>query len=334
LIVSTAVHGHAPYKEVLTHGFVLDGKGEKMSKSLGNTVEPNKVVKTSGADILRLWASSIDYQSDVRISDDLLKQVIESYKKLRNTFRFLLGNLYEFDVNKKVKFSDLPKVDLYILDQLNQIIDLAHNVYRNYDYKNLVSACSNFMTNQMSAYYLDFTKDVLYIDKKEGQRRLEVQTVLHTVVDSLNRILAPILSHTMEEVHDALYPSQDSVHLKELPVHMELPSVNTEDWDRLFALRTDIFKALELSRADKVIGKSLEAKVFVEVSEDVDQLVKAYLPNFSQWLIVSQSEIKVAQETKVTVEKAEGLTCPRCWNVTQSHQEDGLCDRCVAVLKD
>jgi len=138
----------------------------------------------------------------------------------------------------------------------------------------------------------------------------------------------------MEEVHDALYPNQDSVHLKELPVHMELPSVNTEDWDKLFALRTDIFKALELSRADKVIGKSLEAKVFVEVSEDVDQLVKAYLPNFSQWLIVSQSEIKVAQETKVTVEKAEGLTCPRCWNVTQSHQEDGLCDRCVAVLKD
>jgi isoleucyl-tRNA synthetase len=175
---------------------------------------------------------------------------------------------------------------------------------------------------------------VLYIDKKEGQRRLEVQTVLHTVVDSLNRILAPILSHTMEEVHDVLYPSTDSVHLKELPAHLDLPSVNDEDWDKLFELRTDIFKALELSRADKIIGKSLEAKIFVEVSEDVDRLVKEYLPNFSQWLIVSQSEIKVSSETKVVVEKAQGMTCPRCWNVTQSHQEDGLCDRCAAVLRD
>ncbi|MDP3443236.1 MAG: class I tRNA ligase family protein, partial [Ignavibacteria bacterium] len=278
--------------------------------------------------------SSIDYQSDVRISDDLLKQVIDSYKKLRNTFRFLLANLDGFDENKKVKLNDLSKVDLYILDQLNQIIDLAQVVYKTYDYKNLVSTCSNFMTNQMSAYYLDFTKDVLYIDKKEGQRRLEVQTVLHTVVDSLNRILAPILSHTMEEVHDVLYPNTHSVHLKELPSHLDLPSVNDEDWDKLFVLRTDIFKALELSRADKIIGKSLEAKVIVEVTEDVDRLVKEYLPNFSQWLIVSQSEIKVSNETKVLVEKAQGMTCPRCWNVTQSHQEDGLCDRCADVLRD
>lgn len=334
LIVSTAVHGHAPYKEVLSHGFVLDGKGEKMSKSLGNTVEPNKVVKQSGADILRLWASSIDYQSDVRISDDLLKQVVEAYKKLRNTFRFLLANLNGFDTRKKVNFSDLPKVDLYILSELNQLIDLAQDVYKNYDYKNLVSACSNFMTNQMSAYYLDFTKDILYIEKKEGQRRLEVQTVLHTVVDSLNRILAPILVHTMEEVHDVLYPSQDSVHLKELPTHLDVPSVSTEDWDKLFELRTSIFKALELSRAEKVIGKSLEAKVVVEVTEDVDRLVKEYLPNFSQWLIVSQSEVKLGSEAKVSVEKASGVTCPRCWNVTHSHAEDGLCDRCAAVLKD
>ena len=172
LIISTAVHGHSPYRNVVSHGFVLDGKGEKMSKSLGNTVEPNKVVKQSGADILRLWASSIDYQSDVRISDELLKQVIENYKKLRNTFRFILGNINDFTENDKVDLRDLQKVDHYILHELNRIIKLSLNAYRNFDYKTMVSAISNFMTNEMSAYYLDFTKDILYIDKAKGLRQI------------------------------------------------------------------------------------------------------------------------------------------------------------------
>ena len=334
LIISTAVHGHSPYRNVVSHGFVLDGKGEKMSKSLGNTVEPNKVVKQSGADILRLWASSIDYQSDVRISDDLLKQVIENYKKMRNTFRFILGNISDFTEQDKVDLKDLPKVDTYILDELNRIIKLSLNAYRNFDYKTMVSAISNFMTNEMSAYYLDFTKDILYIEKAKGLRRREVQTVLHTVIDALHRLLAPVLVHTMEEVHDYLVPGSDSVHTLEFPEVMDLNEADHEAWAQLFALRSEIFKALEEARAEKIIGKSLEAKLVVSLNPQLKALVEATVPNFAQWLIVSQVEVLEADKTHVKVEVAEGITCPRCWNVTHSHAEDGLCERCAAVITE
>ena len=334
LIISTAVHGHSPYRNVVSHGFVLDGKGEKMSKSLGNTVEPNKVVKQSGADILRLWASSIDYQSDVRISDDLLKQVIENYKKMRNTFRFILGNISDFTEQDKVDLKDLPKVDTYILDELNRIIKLSLHAYRNFDYKTMVSAISNFMTNEMSAYYLDFTKDILYIEKAKGLRRREVQTVLHTVIDALHRLLAPVLVHTMEEVHDYLVPGSDSVHTLEFPEVMDLNEVDHEAWAQLFALRSEIFKALEEARAEKIIGKSLEAKLVVSLKPQLKALVDAYVPNFAQWLIVSQVKVLEADKTHVKVEVAEGITCPRCWNVTHSHAEDGLCERCAAVITE
>ena len=334
LIISTAVHGHSPYRNVVSHGFVLDGKGEKMSKSLGNTVEPNKVVKQSGADILRLWASSIDYQSDVRISDELLKQVIENYKKMRNTFRFILGNISDFTEQDKVALKDLPKVDTYILDEMNRIIKLSLHAYRNFDYKTMVSAISNFMTNEMSAYYLDFTKDILYIEKAKGLRRREVQTVLYTVIDALHRLLAPVLVHTMEEVHDYLAPESSSVHTLEFPEIMDLNEVDHEAWAQLFALRSEIFKALEEARAEKIIGKSLEAKLVVSLNPQLKALVEATVPNFAQWLIVSEVEVIEADKTHVKVEVAEGITCPRCWNVTHSHAEDGLCERCAAVITE
>ncbi len=334
LIISTAMYGHSPYRNVVSHGFVLDGKGEKMSKSLGNTVEPNKVVKQSGADILRLWASSIDYQSDVRISDDLLKQVIENYKKMRNTFRFILGNIHDFTEQDKVALKDLPKVDVYILDELNRIIKLSLNAYRNFDYKTMVSAISNFMTNEMSAYYLDFTKDILYIEKAKGLRRREVQTVLHTVIDALHRLLAPVLAHTMEEVHDYLMPDSASVHTLTFPEVMDLNEVDHEAWSQLFGLRSEIFKALEEARAEKIIGKSLEAKLIVSLDPQLKALVESTVPNFAQWLIVSQVDVLASDKTHIQVQVAEGITCPRCWNVTHSHAEDGLCDRCAAVIAE
>ncbi len=334
LIISTAVHGHSPYRNVVSHGFVLDGKGEKMSKSMGNTVEPNKVVKQSGADILRLWASSIDYQSDVRISDELLKQVIENYKKMRNTFRFILGNIHDFTENDKVALKDLPEVDSYILDELNRIIKLSLNAYRNFDYKTMVSAISNFMTNEMSAYYLDFTKDILYIEKAKGLRRREVQTVLYTVIDALHRLLAPVLAHTMEEVHDYLVPGSTSVHTLTFPEVMEINAVDQAAWAQLFALRSEIFKALEEARAEKIIGKSLEAKLVISLKPELKTLVETYLPKFAQWLIVSQVEVLASEKTHIQVLVAEGITCPRCWNVTHSHAEDGLCERCAAVIAE
>ncbi len=332
LIISVAAHGHSPYKTVVSHGFVLDGKGEKMSKSLGNVVEPNKVVKQSGADILRLWACSIDYQSDVRISDDLLKQVVENYKKLRNTFRFLLGNLDQFDVSMCHELSTLPFVDLQIMHRLNEVIHTSISGYQNYDYKQIVSSINNFMSQDLSAYYLDFTKDILYIEAAQSVRRQQVQTVLYHAVDTLSRLLAPILVHTMEEVQDFFKPQQDSIHLDVFPSDFVLPAIDRSEWTKLFQLRTEVLKSLEEARAEKVIGKSLEAKLVLNLSEDDQRLIVKNVPNIHQWLIVSQCEVKASDKRQIKVEKAEGLTCPRCWNVTHSTHEDGLCERCQEVM--
>lgn len=334
LIISTAVHGHAPYKTVVSHGFVLDGKGEKMSKSLGNTVEPNKVVSQYGADILRLWATSIDYQSDVRISDDLLKQVIESYKKIRNTFRFMLANLDGFDGRDLVTYPKLAPTDAYMMHKINQILELARSNYATYDYKTVVNACTTFMSNDLSAYYLDYTKDILYIEKKDGLKRRSVQTVLYTALDVLVKIFAPILVHTTEEIWDTIGQSKTSIHLELLPEVQSYPDIDFFVWDELFALRSEVFKALELARADKVIGKSLEAQVILSVNQKTQDLISTMIPDFAQWLIVSKVTVLSSKDTKIEVKLAEGSTCPRCWNVKKHSHEDGLCDRCYSVVHD
>jgi isoleucyl-tRNA synthetase len=332
LIISTAAYGHAPYKSVVSHGFVLDGKGEKMSKSLGNTVEPNKVVSTSGADILRLWTASIDYQSDVRISDDLLKQVTENYRKLRNTFRFMLANLNDFTWKDCLPLSALPETDAYVLSKVYDVAANAVKGYDAYDYKSVVASVSNLMTNELSAYYLDFTKDILYCDAKKSKSRLAVQTVLYESVNVLTRILAPVLAHTCEEVWDHFKADPQSVHLQDFSINAF--RVNDQSvWDELLQLRSDIFKQLELARADKVIGKSLEAKVSVTIKPELHTKLTHYVQNLAQWLIVSEVDLKVDTEQRITVSKAEGMTCPRCWNVTKKHAEDGLCPRCQAVVK-
>ena len=332
LIVSTAVYGHAPYKAVLSHGFVLDGKGEKMSKSLGNVVDPNKVIAQSGADILRLWTASIDYQSDVRISDDLLKQVTENYRKIRNTFRFMLANLKDFDSSKVLAFRDLPAPDAYVLHRVLEVAKTATEAYRNYDYKTVVSSVSSLLTNELSSYYLDYTKDILYCDAKTSKSRLAVQTVLYHSVDVLTRLMAPILVHTMEEVWDHFKGSTESVHLQDF----KLPEFKLDEpaiWDELFAVRSEVFKALEVARADKIIGKSLEAKVKVTLDAATFTKLTRRVQHPAQWLIVSQVDLVVGSPLNVSVELAQGLTCPRCWNVTHTHEADGLCARCANVVK-
>jgi len=341
LIVSTAVNGFAPYKTVLSHGFALDGKGEKMSKSLGNTVEPNKVVQSSGADIIRLWASSIAYQSDVRISDDLLKQVMENYRKIRNTFRFMLGNINPADFSEKdlLDVNTLAAPDRHVVALLNEVVRTTLDAYNDYDFMSVVSTISNFLTNTMSAYYLDFTKDILYIEKKDDLRRRQVQTVLYHTVSSLTRLLAPVLVHTCEEVWDHFVPGSESVHLGEFPNALELSDEESlkEEFSRLFDLRTVIFKALEEARNVKTIGKSLEAAIHVRVNNSLALLVQKHLgSSFAQWCIVSLAEVEASdeEETLVDVRFAPGVTCPRCWNVTEHGAEDGLCPRCQAVLKD
>ncbi len=343
LIVSTATTGQAPYKSVLSHGFVLDGKGEKMSKSLGNVVDPNKVTTTLGADILRLWVATVDYTSDVRISDDILKQVVENYRKIRNTFRFILGNLDqgEFTSAHLVAIDQLPKVDQYLLRQVSDILILSKKAYMEYDYNLFLSKATSLLSNTLSAYYLDFAKDILYIEKKDSLRRRQVQTVLYTSLDGLIKAFAPILVHTAEELWDFFSPTSDSVHLQRFVDGLDV--LYTEDdkqaWDWIFDFREDVFKALENARALKVIGKSLEAKVIVNVNQQQQQLLDDYIgsANLAQWFIVSDFEftdekLEAFDVCQVKIEAASGHSCPRCWNITPSTREDHLCDRCHGVL--
>ena len=286
LIIGTAVHGHSPYKQVLSHGFVMDGKGVKMSKSQWNAVAPGEITKKYGADILRLWATSVDYQADCSMSDEILKQISEQYRKVPNML-------------------------------------------------------SNLMTNELSAYYMDYTKDILYIEKKDAPRRRQVQTVLWHAVNTLVRLWAPILVHTCEEVNDFFHTEAESIHLGSFAQALDVQGADTikADMERMMAIRQDIFKALEEARAEKVIGKSLEAHVMINVSDEDRALIEKLCGNhFNQWLIVSKvsfsvDELKQYEVCQVEVEKCEGKVCPRCWNITDSHAEDGLCDRCAEVLE-
>ena len=345
LIIGTATTGKAPYKQVVSHGFVLDGKGEKMSKSGGNVVDPNKITTTLGADILRLWAMSIDYQSDVRISDDILKQVTESYRKIRNTFRFMLGNIHpeDFTQTDLIEVGQLPSVDRYVLKQVDDVLSLAKKSYDTYDYLTFVSKATTLMTNVLSAYYLDFTKDILYIEKAKSVRRRQVQSVLYYSLEGLLKAFAPILVHTTEEVWDFFKPGSESIHLQRFMPSLDVPFSDEEKaaWSRLMAMREDIFKALEEARGAKVIGKSLEAAVALYLNEQQRQDVSSYLgeERLAQWLIVSKvtlsdQPLKAYDVCGVEISVAQGEVCPRCWNVTLSSAEDHLCDRCASVLAE
>ncbi len=344
LIISTAVNGKAPYKQVLSHGFCMDEKGVKMSKSQWNAVAPSKVTSQYGADILRLWATTVDYQQDCSMGDNILKQVSENYRKVRNTFKFLLGNINSDDFTKAdmVDTKDLTTVDQHVLIKLYELSKEVKAAYTSYDFPVVTTKLTTFMTNVMSAYYTDFTKDILYIEKKEGLRRRQVQTVIYKSVDTLLRLWAPILSHTAEEItwfFDEF--NGESIHLQTFNAEETIDNAVQiqADMDVLFTLRSDVFKAIEEARNEKIVGKSLEAHVTLHVSQDIKDIIDRVLGDaLAQWLIVSKvsftKETLTAYESvEVHVQKCEGQVCPRCWNITQSTHEDGLCARCEEVLK-
>lgn len=344
LIIGTAVHGQSPYKQVLSHGFVMDGKGVKMSKSQWNAVAPGEITKKYGADILRLWATSVDYQADCSMSDEILKQISEQYRKVRNTFRFMLANINpETDFTKEdlVDVKDLPALDQYILILLNEANTKAIKAYQEYRFADITGMLTNLMTNELSAYFMDYTKDILYIEKKDALRRRQVQTVLYHAMDFLLRLWAPILVHTCEEVNDFFHAEEESIHLGSFKENLEIENAEQIKTDvaRLMLIRQDIFKALETARSEKVIGKSLEAHVIVNVSDEDRKLIETYCANqFNQWLIVSKVSFSIDELTayevcQVAVEKCIGKVCPRCWNITESDREDGLCERCHDVLE-
>lgn len=342
LIVGTAVYGKAPYKQVLSHGFVMDEKGVKMSKSQWNAVAPGEITKKYGADILRLWATSVDYQADCSMGQNILKQVSENYRKVRNTFRFLMANLDNNTFAKAdlIPTNDLSDLNKYILVKLNKVADVCLDAYDEYRFADVVSTLTNFMTNELSAYYLDYTKDILYILNEDDPARRQVQTVLYLCLDVLTRLWAPILCHTAEEINDFMHFDEESIHLSEfVKVDIDCDAGRlVHEMDQLLAVRKDVLKALEIARANGLIKKSLEASLKIRLNEETKRLFEQIVPNAAQWLIVSKVEFVDGPLTpfevcEIEVDKAKGHVCPRCWNYTESDHEDGLCDRCAAILE-
>ncbi|MDY5251694.1 MAG: isoleucine--tRNA ligase [Erysipelotrichaceae bacterium] len=339
LIVGTASNGCSPYKSVLSHGYVCDSKGEKMSKSVGNVVNPMDVIKKNGADIFRLWATGVDFKQDMRIGDDNLKQVAEQYRKVRNTFRFMLGNINAEDFDPKrdlVKYEDLLPVDQYIMVCLDECVAKVKEAYMKYDFILASNTLTNLMTNELSSYYLDFTKDILYIEKADDHRRRQVQSVIWYCVDALCKLWAPSLAYTMDEVWQIFTnDEQTSVHYTHFPsVHNY---ANAQELKEAFAkaheIRTEVLKALEIARNEKVIGKPLEASVTMHLpAKEQELLAKCLHDKVAQWLIVSEVVFVDAQARSYEVNKAEGVVCPRCWNVSKEHDENGVCPRCQKVL--
>ncbi|HAX72878.1 MAG TPA: isoleucine--tRNA ligase [Firmicutes bacterium] len=345
LSTGVAMTGKAPYKTVVSHGFVLDGEGRKMSKSIGNVIDPLKLIKTFGADIVRLWVASVDYQSDVRISDDLIKQVAESYRKMRNTFRFLLGNLFDFNpATDLVSFENMNEVDQFMMVRLNELTKDLREAYEEYRFDDVFKKVNNYISNDLSAFYLDFTKDILYIEKNDSLARRSIQTVLYHHVCDMVRLLAPVIPHTADEVYSFI-PGQkeESVYLADMPkVKTYENTVElAQKWSQLLALRSDVLKALEEARNAKVIGKSLTASVTLYPSAENKALLESLTVDLKQIFIVSElvvsteaapAEALQFEGLAVLVKAAEGHTCERCWLVVDDVNETGICGRCSDVI--
>ncbi len=353
LSTAVAVTGKAPYKGVLSHGFALDGEGRKMSKSLGNTVVPAKVMNQLGGDILRLWVASVDYQADVRVSDAILKQVAEVYRKIRNTFRFLLGNLNDFNpATDTVSIDNLRDVDRYMLVKLNKLTKRVKEAYDQYEFAAIYHAVHNFCTIELSSFYLDFAKDVLYIESKENHERRAIQTVLYETLLSLVKLVTPILPHTADEVWEQIDSvEEESVQLVDMPEVKEYSQADELErkWDAFMTLRDDVLKALEVARNEKVIGKSLTASIELYPNAEAKALLDSVEEDLKQLFIVSgftiagdydaaPEQAQAFDSVKIAISQAEGETCERCWIVTpevgQVEEHPTLCQRCASIVKD
>ncbi|MEH7769254.1 isoleucine--tRNA ligase [Bacillus pumilus] len=325
LSTSVAITGKAPYKGVVSHGMTLDKEGRKMSKSLGNTIEPAKVAKQLGAEILRLWVSSVNYQADHPVSDDILKQVAEVYRKIRNTFRFLHGNLFDFDpaVNA-VPVEELREVDQYILIKLNKLIDKVKKAYDDYEFAVVYHAIHNFCTIELSSFYLDFAKDVVYIEHADHPDRRSMQTVFYETLMALVKLTAPILPHTTDELWSHLsFVEEPSVQLTDMPEGVAVSQAEATEakFDRFMEVRDDVLKALEIARNEKVIGRSLEASVTLYATEEVKNLLASIKEDVKQLFIISELTVEDEQNAdtsapeytsgRILVQKAEGELCER-----------------------
>ncbi len=356
LIPGVAIEGKAPFKAVLTHGFVVDGEGRKMSKSLGNVVAPQDIMKTSGADILRLWVASSSYNEDIRISKEILDRLVDAYRKIRNTFRYLLGNVYDFNPDEdKVAYKELLDLDQWALNRLAAVVEETEKSFTEYDFANCHKLIYNFCNEDLSSFYLDILKDRLYTSAAQSRERRSAQTVLYHILDSLVRVLAPLLSFTAEEIYsftpkEKAWKDVRSVHLltwQEIPAEWKNKAVE-EKFAVLKALRPYVLKSLEEKRRQGEIGGSLEAKAIFKTASERDlEYLKAQRDILSSVFIVSQTEIEQTNgtiqglseefsKTTIEIQKADGHKCSRCWNyktdVGLNKEHPTLCGRCSAIV--
>lgn len=350
LLTSVATKGKAPYKEVVTHGYTIDEQGRKMSKSLGNGIDPKDVINESGADVLRLWVLSSDYKSDISGSKNILKQVSEVYRKIRNTARYILGNISDFDVNHPVPYEDLQEIDKWALTKLNKLIKDCTDAYDVYDFHNAYHAINQFCVVDMSAFYLDIIKDRLYTSKTDSVERRAAQTAMYEILSSLVRILAPMTCYTAEEIWKYM-PHKDGEN-KESVMLEYYPKVNPqydnkeleETWDKYIKIKDEVAKKLELARANKEIGLSLAAKVTLFADGKTYDFIKGKEELLKEICIVSDVEIKEGKKEEdkdaivgVSVEQASGEKCERCWMYSETVGKDEnhphICHRCSENLK-
>lgn len=353
-LLTAVAGGHgAPYKQIVTHGWTVDGEGKKMSKSLGNGIDPQDIIKQYGADILRLWVASSDYHADIRISPEILKQLSDNYRKIRNTARFCLGNLYDFNPDTDMVENDkLEELDKYALMKLDEVITTARKGYEVYEYHTAAHSIHNFCVVDMSNFYFDVLKDRLYTSVRTSATRRAAQTVLYKILDSLTLLLTPILAFTADEIWS--FMPHDKSRNVESPLFNEIPNADfietdaafMEKWDRIHAVRVDVQKALEIARNEKKIGKSLEAKVTLGASGEFYDFLKSVEAELPEIFITSAVEVVSEPQgfagevdgLTVSVSNAEGEKCERCWKfsttVGSDEKHPSLCAHCAAVLAE
>lgn len=350
LLASVGTRGQAPYEKVLTHGFVVDGDGKKMSKSIGNTIAPQEIIDKYGAEILRLWVSAQDYTSDIRISDEIIKRLTETYRRIRNTARFMLGNLRDFDpAANTVPYDEMLELDRYALHLTQGLNEKVRAAYERFEPYVIYQLVHNFCVVDMSAFYLDILKDRLYVCRADSLERRSAQTALMSILVDFTRLLAPILSFTAEDIWDfvpAFDGKEQSVHLSAMPGVNEqyLDADLAVRWERIIALKQEVSKALEDARRDKVIGHPLDAQVTIHAGGDTLAFIKSCEEMLSDVFICSGAVVVASDgpfgdseefpELKVEVSRAAGEKCPRCWHFSDQIGKDHpeVCPRCAAQL--
>jgi isoleucyl-tRNA synthetase len=345
LLVGLGTRNKPPFREVVTHGFIVAEDGHKMSKSLGNSIEPQEIIKDSGAEIIRLWVAMVDFREEVRVGKQILARVIEAYRKIRNTLRYLASNLYDFDPAVDcIPLARLQEVDRFALARYGTAAATVLRAYEAYDYPTIFQAINQFTTVDLSAFYADVSKDRLYTFAAASPDRRSAQTAMFTIADGLTRLLAPILPMTTEELWRHLPGArEESIHLAEFP--RDVDSLIDADlmtrWDRIMRIRDDVNRALEAERQAKTIGNSLGARVTLRAGGEDGRLLEQYAEDLPMLFIVSQVDLERGTDADsaiaIAVARAEGHKCARCWRVVASvsaeSATEGLCDRCVDALQ-